>query len=83
MDIQTLDTLENSLIDKMKCHPVLNNLETLTDDEFYKVLLQRRFLSLIFTPVYDVAIDGLVNEDAKDVSRKLLREEYPPSFTVS
>ena len=40
-------------------------------------VLQRRFLSLAFTPVYDAAIDGLTHPRDKQSARRILREEYP------
>jgi hypothetical protein len=58
-------------------HPVLAGVEQLAGDVFLEVLLQRRFLSLLFAVVYDIGIDGLRDERAIALVREILREEYP------
>ena len=45
--------------------------------KMHKILLQRRFLSCIFTPIYDLVIDSLADPEAKKIVRQLIREEYP------
>lgn len=77
--MQELDRLEDDLIEQLKQHPVLANIETLPDSDFTAVLLQRRFLSLAFTPSYDLAIDLLRDEEGMRIARVILREEYPDS----
>lgn len=72
-----LDSYEDDLIERFRNHPVLANLAALTDDDFHEVLLQRRFLSLAFTPAYDLAIDLLADEQSIEIARVILREEYP------
>lgn len=57
--------------------PTLRNVQSLSEDQFRFLLLQRRFLSLAFTPFYDVVIDALPNSGARLVCRQILREEYP------
>lgn len=56
---------------------MLRNLASLEDDDFHDILLQRRFLSLAFTPAYDLAIDLLTDEEGLEIARVILREEYP------
>ena len=77
IDAEQLDVLEDGLIARFRDHPVLANLPQLGDDQFHTVLLQRRFLSLAFTPAYDLAIDLLADEGALRIARSILREEYP------
>ncbi|MBT2479015.1 hypothetical protein [Streptomyces sp. ISL-94] len=77
--MQELDTFEDELIEQYKQHPVLANIARLSDEDFAAILLQRRFLSLAFTPAYDLAIDLLQDEAALRIARVILREEYPDS----
>ncbi|MBV7330182.1 hypothetical protein KFU94_18420 [Chloroflexi bacterium TSY] len=75
--LRNLDKYEQMLISRFKSHPCFGNLYRFSREEFLTLLLQRRFLSLAFTPVYDMAIDGLTDPQAKQTARHLLREEYP------
>lgn len=77
--MQELDRFEDELIEQYKQHPVLANIALLSDDDFAAILLQRRFLSLAFTPAYDLAIDLLRDEVGLRIARVILREEYPDS----
>lgn len=77
MDLKELDNLENNLIQKLNAHKALSGIEATDDGRFTEMLLQKRFHSLAFTLLYDVAIDGLGNEEARKVARAILREEYP------
>jgi hypothetical protein len=77
--VHELDEFEDGLIEQFKQHPVLKNVHLLSDDDFAELLLQRRFLSLAFTPAYDLAIDLLQDEAGLQVARVILREEYPGS----
>ncbi|WP_282791978.1 hypothetical protein [Streptomyces sp. CC224B] len=74
-----LDAFEDDLIERFGKHPVLANVTLLPDDVFAAVLLQRRFVSLAFTPCYDLAIDLLDDEVGVRIARVILREEYPDS----
>lgn len=74
-----LDAFEDGLIEGFAQHPVLANIHLLQDGDFAAVLLQRRFLSLAFTPSYDLAIDLLNDEAGRRIARVILREEYPDS----
>jgi hypothetical protein len=75
--LEGLDAFENGLVGEFHTHPVLARLADLAEDDFHEVLLQRRFVSLAFTPVYDLTIDLLGDEPARRVARAILREEYP------
>ena len=72
-----LDCYEDALIQRFQQHPCLHDLAILSPTDMCALLLQRRFLSLAFTPVYDMAIDGLTDPKAKQSARRILREEYP------
>ncbi|WP_157245090.1 hypothetical protein [Nonomuraea typhae] len=75
--MKDLDAWEDGLILRLKEHPVLKLVPSLGEEEFTGLLLQRRFVSLAFTPAYDLAIDLLTDEAAKQAARVILREEYP------
>jgi len=75
--MRELDEFEDGLIERFKEHPVLANVTLLPDDDFAAILLQRRFISLAFTPSYDLAIDLLRDEVGLRIARVILREEYP------
>ncbi|MFB7464051.1 hypothetical protein ACFCZ1_11230 [Streptomyces sp. NPDC056224] len=75
--MRELDRFEDELIERYEQHPVLGNIALLPDEDFAAVLLQRRFLSLAFTPAYDLAIDLLRDEVGLRIARVILREEYP------
>jgi hypothetical protein len=77
--VDDLNAFEDNLIEQFRQHPVLANLDTLSDDGFAGVLLQRRFISLAFTPAYDLAIDLLRDNVVVRIARLILREEYPDS----
>ncbi|MGW7453589.1 hypothetical protein [Streptomyces sp. NPDC054787] len=77
--MQELDLFEDELIAQYRRHPVLANIALLPDEDFAAILLQRRFLSLAFTPAYDLAIDLLRDEEGLRIARVILREEYPGS----
>lgn len=72
-----LNDAEDELIDRFRRHPVVAGMATLAEPDFHSVLLQRRFLSLAFTPAYDLAIDLLRDDDIVRTARVILREEYP------
>lgn len=71
------DQREKQLLSGLTAHPILQHPETLSDQQLVYVLLQRRFISMIFTPVYDMGIDALSTQAALDVAREIVREEYP------
>jgi hypothetical protein len=73
----TADSVEDELLARFTAHPVLRRVEAHGHDAFLEILLQRRFLSLMFPVMYDVGIDGLTDPTAIKVVREILREEYP------
>ncbi|WP_199548237.1 hypothetical protein [Streptomyces sp. N35] len=75
--LEALDAFEDGLIAQYKAHPVLADTARLPDAAFAQLLLQRRFLSLAFTPAYDLAIDLLDDKEGLRIARTILREEYP------
>ena len=77
--VEELDDFEDGLIGQFRQHPVLVNLDLLSPADFADILLQRRFLSIAFTPAYDLAIDLLEDEKGLEIARVILREEYPGS----
>lgn len=79
--MKDLDTFEDGLIEQFRDHPVLRGLADLAEPDLHTVLLQRRFLSLAFTPAYDLAIDLLTDEQSTQIARVILREEYPDDST--
>lgn len=77
MDLNKAEEFENLLIEKFKTNSLFKKIERLEKSELGKVLLQRRYLSYCFTPVYDLAIDALSERESKKITRRVLREEYP------
>ncbi|MFF7789053.1 hypothetical protein [Streptomyces sp. NPDC007991] len=75
--MRDLDAFEDALIERFRQHPVLAATTSLADADFTALLLQRRFVSLAFTPSYDLAIDLLRDEAGLRIARAILREEYP------
>ena len=75
--IAQADGVEGALLQRLTGHPVLRRAGALSRTEIAAILLQRRFISMIFTPVYDMGIDALTGSDALQVAREIVREEYP------
>ena len=73
----TADDSEAALLARFTSHRVFADVGGLSQDAFLELLLQRRFLSLLFAVVYDIGIDGLEDETAVRLVREILREEYP------
>jgi hypothetical protein len=71
------DRTEKKLLSRLIDHPVLQHADALAPEQLIDVLLQRRFISMIFTPVYDMGIDALSTQAALEVAREIVREEYP------
>lgn len=74
-----LNGFEDELIKSFGEQAFFQKLNQLSWAEINHVLLQRRFISHIFTPIYDLIIDGLSDAEAKKIVRVLIREEYPDS----
>jgi len=64
-------------VERLLAQPVFAAADELDDAALLRVLLQRRFVSLLFAPVYDIGIDGLRDSTALRLAREILREEYP------
>jgi hypothetical protein len=79
----TADASEAGLLARFTAHGVFDDIEARSQDAFLALLLQRRFLSLLFPVVYDIGIDGLTDERAVRLVREILREEYPDASGAS
>ena len=75
--VLSADACEAELLADFTAHRLFARIEDLERDAFLEVLLQRRFLSLLFAVVYDIGIDGLTDATAIRLVREILREEYP------
>ncbi len=73
----TADASEARLLARFTAHELFASVEQREQDELLEVLLQRRFLSLLFPVVYDIGIDGLADAASIKLVREILREEYP------
>jgi hypothetical protein len=66
---------------KNRLSQVINQIRPNRIDKntFYAILLQRYWLSLSFTPIYDMALNFLTVEAncAKPILREIIQEEYP------
>ena len=71
------DSTEAALLARFTAHPLFQSIELRPQSEFLGMLLQRRFLSLMFPAIWDIGIDALTDETAIRVVRQILREEYP------
>lgn len=77
--VLSADAAEAELLAQFTGHRLFAAIEQLDRAAFLEVLLQRRFLSLLFPVVYDIGIDGLGDKNAIRLVREILREEYPDS----
>ena len=75
--LEIINSLETDLIAKLKLHPLFTKINTLSWQEFLAVLIQRRFLSLSIINIYELALDALTDQLAKQTVREILHEEYP------
>lgn len=73
----TADRIERELLDRLTNHRVFQAIDSLPHEDLLAILLQRRFISLIFAPIYDIGIDSLSDPSAITLVRQILREEYP------
>lgn len=71
-----VEAMERAAMELVSC-PVLAGAAELDNAGFHHLLVQRRFVSLAFTPFYDATIDSLDSAAARLVCRQVLREEYP------
>jgi len=75
--VKKLNELEITLIEKFKAHPVFVNIELIPWNDFLRILVQRRFLSLSIVNIYELVIDSLTDETIKKTVRSILNDEYP------
>lgn len=75
--ILSADAAESELLAQLTGHRLFAAIDELDRSAFLEVLLQRRFLSLLFPVVYDIGIDGLADAASTRLVREILREEYP------
>jgi hypothetical protein len=71
------DQAEATLLHRLRAHPALSEVGSWSNDRLLAMLLQRRFISMLFTPVYDLGIDALTDAGARALAREIVREEYP------
>lgn len=71
--------LDDQLIQDFVHHPVLARLGAMPRAYILDILLQRRFISFAFTPMYELALDVLTDAKAQAALRELLRAEYADS----
>jgi hypothetical protein len=71
------DRTEEELLRQLTGHPVWTDISSLPIESLVTLLLQRRFVSMTFTPVYDLGIDALNSPAAIALAREIVREEYP------
>jgi hypothetical protein len=74
--LQDVDAHEDRLVAHFVGHRVFGGMTKMTRAEILAILLQRRFLSLGFTPFYEMAMDGLIDRASQACAREILREEY-------
>jgi hypothetical protein len=72
-----LNDLETLLIDRLRSHELLREINAVSWQDLLGILIQRRFLSLSIVNIYELAIDALVDQQVKQTVRGILHEEYP------
>lgn len=73
-----LENAESALINNLRQHAVFRKINQVSQENFLKILIQRMFLSVAITPVYDLATIASYGQDETiDVIRDILYEEYP------
>lgn len=75
--LDRLNAHERHLMQRLRGHPLFQQLPVLGWDDLLAVLIQRRFLSLSIVNVYETVIDGLHSEAIRATVRSILHEEYP------
>jgi hypothetical protein len=75
--LASLNSLELSLISRLKNHPLMQEVSTIPWNDLLMVLIQRRYLSLSIVNTYEFVIDALIDEPIKKTVREILHEEYP------
>jgi hypothetical protein len=75
--LTSLNSLEISLIGRLKTHPLIQEIPTISWQDLILILIQRRYLSLSIVNTYEFVIDALTDEPIKKTVREILHEEYP------
>jgi hypothetical protein len=75
--IETINSLEISLIEKFRSHPLFAQIDEIAWNGVLEILIQRRFLSLSIVNIYEFVIDALTDTEIKKTVRGILNEEYP------
>ncbi len=68
---------EDHLIRRFHQHPFFVQFSALSDRNLKEYLIQKWFLSQNFVPWYDRAINGLNDEEAKAVLKRIVQDETP------
>ncbi len=77
--LEAVAACQSDVSEEFARHPVFEWLDSGPPaQDVRRLLVQRRFLSLAFTPLYDMAIDATDDLDCKNALRDILREEYSP-----
>ncbi|MBI4895373.1 MAG: iron-containing redox enzyme family protein [Candidatus Aenigmarchaeota archaeon] len=74
---QQFSQYEDELIRRFRQHTFFKKFSGMTDEQLKSYLTKRWFLSENFVRWYDKAINGLSNEDAKNVLRGIILDETP------
>lgn len=74
--LEKLNEYELELIKDFTFHKLFQNIDLMAWDKFIGILIQRRFISKSVINIYEEAIDLLSNEQAKQVVRSLIKEEF-------
>jgi hypothetical protein len=79
MDLSVIDAEEFLAEESLAGHTSRIRNSFRTGRAFRSVLLQRRWISYHFTPIYDLGLDLISgkNERARETIRRIIREEYP------
>jgi hypothetical protein len=75
--LSVFEEQEEILIKNFKQHPIFCKINQLSEEDFLKILIQRRGLSFAITPVYELAIDTILNQEVISTIKEILHEEYP------
>jgi hypothetical protein len=75
--LSVFEEQESILIKNFKQHPIFCKINQLSQSDFLKILIQRRGLSFAITPVYELAIDTILDQEVISTIKEILHEEYP------
>jgi hypothetical protein len=74
--LREFNEFELDLIEIFTSHEIFRNIDLINWNDFILILIQRRFLSKSVINIYEEAIDLLSNQQAKQVIRSLIKEEF-------